>query len=136
MNFNAPGEGFAQAIQSEQNSSINPRTPGERKFLGLKDDEIDPVDSVIELLREAGHRRPEAWAQSLDPIVLDKSYPKLLRRTKVNQKLIEVLGLAEENTMDQRAVLVDTGPLSVWLLLINQSVVPMMVRLDLPNSRF
>jgi hypothetical protein len=125
-----------EAPKPEVNSSITARNEGEKKYLHLKDEEIDPVEAVTELLRDAGHPNPTAWQRGLPAAAFDKEFDFNYRRTFVNRKLIEVMGMADENTMDARLCLVDTGLLSVWLLLIKQSVVPIMVRLNLPNDKF
>ena len=91
---------------------------------------------LIDLLRRAGHPRPDAWTQGLRSEAFDKGYDPRLRRTLVNRQLHQVLGLADENTTDARYCLVEEGPLKVWLVILRQSVVPVMVRLNLPNDRF
>ena len=116
--------------------SVTPHTVEEKKILTRDEASIDPVQDVIELLRDAGHSRPDAWTQGLNPAAFDPEYDPRLRRTLVNRKLHEVLGLASEPTTDARFCLVDEGPLKIWLVLVRQSVVPVMVRLDLPNDRF
>lgn len=118
------------------NPSVTPTTFEEKQILTRDEASIDPVQDVIELLRDAGHPRPDAWTQGLNPAAFDKDYDPKLRRTLVNRKLHEVLGLADEPTIDARFCLVDDGPLKIWLVIVRQSVVPVMVRLGLPNERF
>lgn len=119
------------------NTSITPKTVEEKKIMTREEQDIDPVQDVIELLKDAGHPRPSAWTNRLNPAAYDKEHNVYLRRTLVNQKLHEVLGLSDEDLTDARFCLIDeSSDLRVWLVLIRQNVIPPMVRLDLPPNNF
>lgn len=95
---------------------------------------IDPVSAVTELLTEAGHPNPTKWLQGLDGRATSPDYDQLAKRFLVNRYWRPVLGTIDtEDSSVARYCIMDDGPMYTWLLLFKESVVPLIVKHDLPN---
>jgi hypothetical protein len=94
---------------------------------------IDPVQAITELLIEAGHSEPSKWTIGLDPVASDPSTPQMAKRFLVNRYWRPVLGMVDEDTTVARYCIMDEGPMYTWLLLFKESVVPVIVKHQLPN---
>lgn len=116
------------------NTGVKPNDAQEESILSRMD--IDPVEDVCQLLANAGHPNPLAWLDNIHPDALNKEIDPDVRRFLVNRQWHQILGLVDEDTTKARYCLVDKGPLNVWLVLFKQTVVPLAVRLQLPNEKF
>lgn len=97
------------------------------------DEVIDPVQAVTELLTEAGHPEPTKWLNGLDFRATDTSYDQNTRRFLVNRHWRPILGMVNEDTTNARYCLMDEGPMYTWLLLFKESVLPVIIKHQLPN---
>ncbi len=118
-----------------QNDGVRAHDAIEKAILGRQD--IDPVADLTKLLRDMGHPNPEAWTDGLDQRAYDQTRGPEERRYHVNNQWRQIIGLVEhEDTTRARYCLVDKGPLDVWLVLFKQSVLPVVLRNNLPNDAF
>ncbi len=95
---------------------------------------IDPVEAIVTLLTDAGHPEPRKWLSGLDPVALLPDANQQVKRFLVNRYWRPVLGMvAGEDTSVARYCMMDDGPMYTWLLLFSESVVPVIVKHQLPN---
>ena len=97
------------------------------------EDMIDPVSCITELLIEAGHPEPTKWVTQLDPRSMSPDFTQTVKRFLVNRYWRPVLGMVEEDTSVARYCLMDEGPMYTWLLLFKETVIPVIVKHNLPN---
>jgi hypothetical protein len=90
------------------------------------------VQIISDKLAAAGHSNPTGWQNFLHPdafITNDVSIQRFL----INRCLSFLIGRVEsENTMDVRYCLINDGEVERWVELLDQTVIPCMVRLNLP----
>jgi hypothetical protein len=87
--------------------------------------------AVTEMMRAAGHPAPEVWMQGLHPdiwITNDQG----LQRFHINRYWRVQIGALEEDTIDIRYCLVDTGQIADWLRLFGGEVVKCIIKHKLP----
>ena len=98
------------------------------------EESIDPVNAITELLVEAGHPEPRKWLIGLHPDATNEATPQHVRRFLVNRHWRPIVGMVEgEDTTMARYCMMDEGPMYTWLLLFKESVVPLIVKHQLPN---
>lgn len=97
------------------------------------EESIDPVQAIIELLTEGGHPEPSKWTLGLDARALDPTHDQKSRRFLVNRHWRPIIGMVEEDTSVARYCMMDEGPMYTWLLLFKESVVPVILKHNLPN---
>jgi len=94
----------------------------------------DLIKMVNDVLIKLGHQRPTDWMCHLHPDGLNTTDNKLLRFL-INRAFRIILGsVSDENTMDARYCLVDTGEIKDWIRLFETGVAPTIVRLSLPPA--
>jgi hypothetical protein len=95
---------------------------------------IDPVNAITKLLVEAGHPQPHKWLVGLDPQAVDPNLSQHERRLLVNKHWRPILGMVDDDDSSiPRYCLMDTGPMYTWLLLFKESVLPFVIKHNLPN---
>jgi hypothetical protein len=97
------------------------------------EESIDPVQAIIELLTEAGHPEPTKWLNGLDPRASDHTHDQKARRFLVNRHWRPIIGMVNEDTTIARYCIMDEGPMYTWLLLFKESVLPIIIKHNLPN---
>jgi hypothetical protein len=97
--------------------------------------EVNLVRDVTTMLQLAGHPEPEAWTEHLDRNAFDCSDLKQ-QRFLINRCWRSLLGkVTTENTMDVRYCLIDDGTVLDWTRIFKESVIPCLVRLQLPLKK-
>ena len=84
-------------------------------------------------MAKAGHTEPNRWKKLLHTDALLDSTESNLKRFLVNRALRMALADAPEGAPFERYCLPDSGELSVWIKLVEESVVPTIVRYNLPR---
>lgn len=97
------------------------------------EESIDPVSAVTALLTEAGHPEPNKWIAGLDDRASNQMFDQNSRRFLVNRYWRPILGMVEEDTTIARYCIMDEGSMYIWLLLFKESVIPVIVKHQLPN---
>ena len=121
-----PAEQPSVELSEEDKALLSPQS----------DSEIDPVVDVTNLLITNGHPDPTGWLQFVHHDALLDSTPVDVRRFLVNRHWRRVVGMCTDTTTDNdnvRYCMVDDGPLTDWLMLYRQSVVPFIVKNKLVN---
>lgn len=92
----------------------------------------DLVLAVTELLAKHNHPHPLVWTQGLHPDAFNQP-DVTVQRFLINRRWRMILGLVtQENTMDIRYCLVDSGEISDWLRLFETKVLPCAIKYSLP----
>lgn len=101
---------------------------------GRQPGDINMVDTITQLLVDAGHPNPRAWLS--DPVIAEASgaSPKL-QQFLINRYWRIQLGSVPENTTAERYCLVDDAELGVYAKLFADALVPAIIRLNLPRPR-
>ncbi|MNU19596.1 hypothetical protein D3C71_78270 [compost metagenome] len=89
--------------------------------------------AITDILRKAGHPRPEAWMQGLHPDTWTSNVPGI-QRFHINRHWRVLIAEVESaDSIDVRYCLVDTGKISDWLRLFQTGVAKWVVSKDLPR---
>jgi hypothetical protein len=122
-------------MNTQENTSVKPQDAHDQSILQMEN--IDPVESICDLLTTYGHPNPRGWLVNIEADATNPNVEPDIRRFLVNRQWRQILGVVqEEDTTRARYCLVDRGPLNVWLVLFKQSVMPVAIRYQLPNSSF
>jgi len=90
--------------------------------------------AITDILRKAGHQRPEAWMQGLHPHTWTTTDPNL-QRFHINRHWRVLIGSVDSpESIDVRYCLVDTGKIADWLRLFQTGVAKWVVSQNLPHT--
>ena len=90
--------------------------------------------AITDILRKAGHPRPERWMQGLHPDTWASNDPNI-QRFHINRHLRVIVAQVEsDDTMDVRFCLVDNGKIADWLRLFEDGVAKWFANRDLPRT--
>lgn len=102
-------------------------------FMHLKDEDIDPVALITEMLERNGHPEPHRWVGQANPDIMNQTLDLQTRRQLINRYWRTAIGILTCDTSVARFCLLDEGPAQTWLVVFQESVVPVIVQNDLPK---
>jgi hypothetical protein len=103
-------------------------------FMQLKDEEIDPVAMITDMFVRNGHPDPHRWVGLASPDILNQELPLQKRRELINRYWRTAIGILECDTSVARFCLMDEGPVQTWLVVFQESVMPVIVQHNLPKA--
>lgn len=93
------------------------------------------VEKITAALAAAGHMRPNDWTRNLHPDVYSDTVTDDAKRFLVNRALrLIIADVQNECTLNVRYCMVDQGALPRWFELIEATVIPCLVRHNLPHA--
>lgn len=92
------------------------------------------IELISELLLKHGHPSPRDWERFVHPDAFISSDVGI-QRFLINRYWREILGLMQEDTLQERQCLIDQGPIDDWLRLFEQGVIPCVMRNIQPKTK-
>lgn len=95
------------------------------------------ADKITEILEKHGHPRPRDWLHGLAAVHVDAvtpTTPQDVQRFLINRYWRLQIGSVQENSLDVRYCLVDTGKIEHWLRLFDADVAKWIVAHNLPAA--